>query len=166
MITLSQFNQLDTQEAQALIAPCVNIPRWCRALVAGRPYRNCHHLLAEASNLAAQWQAADFYQALEAHPRIGEQSTGSQPEAGLSKEEQSGVDKENTALAAALRQANERYEACFNQVFLIRARGRSGEEILPALERRLKNTPQQEYHEALTQLREITLIRLAGVISE
>jgi 2-oxo-4-hydroxy-4-carboxy-5-ureidoimidazoline decarboxylase len=37
-----------------------------------------------------------------------------------------------------LREGNARYEARFGRVFLIRAKGRSGEDILQALERRLK----------------------------
>jgi 2-oxo-4-hydroxy-4-carboxy-5-ureidoimidazoline decarboxylase len=44
--------------------------------------------------------------------------------------------------------------------------GRSGEDILQALERRLKNTDAQEVQAALEQLREITLLRLEGVIGE
>jgi 2-oxo-4-hydroxy-4-carboxy-5-ureidoimidazoline decarboxylase len=65
-----------------------------------------------------------------------------------------------------LREGNARYEARFGRVFLIRAKGRSGEDILQALERRLKNTDAQEVQAALEQLREITLLRLEGVIGE
>ncbi|MBH8469800.1 OHCU decarboxylase, partial [Klebsiella pneumoniae] len=50
--------------------------------------------------------------------------------------------------------------------FLIRAKGRSGEEILQALRARLENSDAQEVQAALEQLREITLLRLEGVISE
>jgi hypothetical protein len=49
---------------------------------------------------------------------------------------------------------------------LIRAKGRSGEEILQALHARLENSDAQEVRAALEQLREITLLRLEGVISE
>ncbi len=51
-------------------------------------------------------------------------------------------------------------------MFLIRAKGRSGEEILQALHARLENSDAQEVRAALEQLREITLLRLEGVISE
>jgi 2-oxo-4-hydroxy-4-carboxy-5-ureidoimidazoline decarboxylase len=49
---------------------------------------------------------------------------------------------------------------------LIRAKGRSGEDILQALDARLKNSDAQEVQAALAQLREITLLRLEGVVSE
>lgn len=65
-----------------------------------------------------------------------------------------------------MREGNARYEARFGRVFLIRAKGRSGEDILQALEGRLKNTNAQEVQAALEQLREITLLRLEGVIGE
>ena len=69
-------------------------------------------------------------------------------------------------LAQALREGNARYEARFGRVFLIRAKGRSGEDILQALRARLENSDAQEVWAALEQLREITLLRLEGVISE
>ena len=72
----------------------------------------------------------------------------------------------DTALAKALREGNARYEARFGRVFLIRAKGRSGEEILQALHTRLENSDAQEIRAALEQLREITLLRLEGVIHE
>ena len=72
----------------------------------------------------------------------------------------------DAALTQALREGNARYEARFGRVFLIRAKGRSGEEILQALNARLENNDTQEVLTALEQLREITLLRLEGVISE
>lgn len=86
--------------------------------------------------------------------------------AALSRREQSAVDSENERLAQALREGNARYEARFGRVFLIRAKGRSGDEMLQALTRRLQHTADEEVAEALAQLREITMLRLEGVIGE
>lgn len=44
--------------------------------------------------------------------------------------------------------------------------GRSGEEMLQALTRRLQHTADEEVAEALAQLREITMLRLEGAIGE
>lgn len=76
------------------------------------------------------------------------------------------MDSENERLAQDLREGNARYEARFGRVFLIRAKGRSGEEMLQALTRRLQHTADEEVAEALAQLREITMLRLEGVIGE
>lgn len=112
------------------------------------------------------WGENDLNAALSAHPRIGEKPSGSQAHATMSRQEQSAVDSDNERLAQALREGNARYEARFGRVFLIRAKGRSGEEILQALTRRLQHTADEEVAEALAQLREITMLRLEGAIGE
>ncbi len=56
------------------------------------------------------------------------------------------------------------YEQKFGQVFLIRAAGRSREEILAALNTRLAHTPEEELVVIGQQLREIAVLRLEGLI--
>lgn len=166
MIALKRFNQLNHDEATALLQPCVAIPAWTAALVQGRPYADLSALLSAAREVAQAWGEAELTQALCAHPRIGERPTGQQAHAALSRQEQGAVNASDRQLAQALQEGNARYEARFGRVFLIRAKGRSGEEILAALEQRLTNSEAQESTEALAQLREITLLRLEGAISE
>ena len=166
MIALHDFNQLPEKDAFTLLQPCVAIPGWADALALGRPYASRDELLSTANALTQNWDEAALAQALSAHPRIGEKPAGSAAEAALSRQEQGAVNDRDTALAQALREGNARYEARFGRVFLIRAKGRSGEEILQALRARLENSDAQEVQAALEQLREITLLRLEGVISE
>jgi 2-oxo-4-hydroxy-4-carboxy-5-ureidoimidazoline decarboxylase len=125
-----------------------------------------HALLQTAREAMDYWGEDELNAALSAHPRIGEKPTGGQAHAALSRQEQSAVDSENERLAQALQEGNARYEARFGRVFLIRAKGRSGEAILQALTRRLQHTADEEVTEALAQLREITMLRLEGVIGE
>ncbi|KGT86325.1 OHCU decarboxylase [Erwinia typographi] len=157
---LEPFNQAPVAEAKKLIAHCVAIPAWQQALVAARPFSSLTALLETGDRLAAAWDAQALNKALSAHPRIGEKAQGSGKEAELSRGEQSSVNAEDTALKQALKAGNAAYEQRFGRVFLIRAKGRSGEEMLAELLRRLANDPQQEQQEALGQLREITLLRL------
>ncbi|WP_049008402.1 2-oxo-4-hydroxy-4-carboxy-5-ureidoimidazoline decarboxylase [Enterobacter cloacae] len=166
MIALHDFNHLPDKDALALLRPCVAIPAWAEALVRGRPYPSREALFNAATAQAQTWDDAALAQALSAHPRIGEKLTGSQAEAALSRQEQGAVNDRDATLAQALREGNARYEARFGRVFLIRAKGRSGEEILQALHARLENSEAQEVQVALEQLREITLLRLEGVINE
>lgn len=166
MIALNHFNQLSGEEAASLLAPCVAVPGWTEALASGRPWRNRHELLSAAQQLMAAWGEAELNQALSAHPRIGEKPVGQQAHAALSRQEQGSVNDRDASLTQALKEGNARYEARFGRVFLIRAKGRSGEEILHALSRRLYNSDSEEVQEALAQLREITLLRLQGVIGE
>jgi len=61
---------------------------------------------------------------------------------------------------AALAAENRRYEERFGHVFLIFASGRSGNEILSELRRRMNNDPRTELEEAKRELRRIALMRV------
>ena len=163
---LTEFNDVPVHDALSLVAPCVAIPAWAENVVAARPYSSVDVLQHYASQLAHEWGSAELEQALCAHPRIGEKVQGNNKEAIFSKGEQSAVDTQNSALTLALAQGNAEYEERFGRVFLIRAKGRSGEDILAELHRRLNNSPAQEEAEALEQLRQITLLRLEGVFAQ
>lgn len=162
---LNDFNQASAAQAQAAIAHCVAIPAWQQALVAARPFASLTALYTTAQQLAQAWQGDALQQALSAHPRIGERAQGSSAESALSRQEQSAVNARDAALTQALAEGNAQYEARFGRVFLIRAKGRSGEEMLAALRRRLENDDAQEEQEAIGQLREITLLRLRGAFA-
>lgn len=161
---LAAFNQLAADEAQAAIRHCVAIPHWRQSLVAARPFTSTEALLATADALARQWQQPELEAALSAHPRIGERASGADKESALSRGEQSAMQQADHALQQAMQQGNQAYEARFGRVFLIRAKGRSGEQMLAELQRRLQNSEVTEQQEALDQLREITLLRLKETI--
>lgn len=164
MISLAQFNGLETSLALTLVAPCVAIPSWGEALCGGRPYTQLDDLHHRARHLAARWGESELAQALIAHPRIGEKPQTQDAHSALSRQEQGAVDDRDPLLTQSLQAGNRDYEQRFGRVFLIRAKGRSGEEILATLRRRLENTPAQELQASLDQLAEITLLRLTGVI--
>jgi 2-oxo-4-hydroxy-4-carboxy-5-ureidoimidazoline decarboxylase len=65
---------------------------------------------------------------------------------------------------AALLDGNRAYEQRFGHVFLIRASGRSPEEMLAELRRRLANDPVAERAEVTEQLAQITGLRVKGLI--
>lgn len=82
----------------------------------------------------------------------------------MSRAEQArlGIDAE---VQRRLDAGNAAYEEKFGFVFLIRAAGRSSEEILEALDERMTNTPETERLIAAEQLRQIAALRLEGMIS-
>ena len=162
---LSSFNSLPAPEAAALLRPCVDISRWVAELVAARPFAGKEQLLAAAATAAEPWSEAEIDAALARHPRIGERAEGASAEAGMSRDEQAGVSRD-AAVQAELRRLNLAYEEKFGRVFLIRAAGRSTEEILKQLNSRLDNSPEEEIAEVGRQLREIALLRLEGVIEQ
>ncbi|MEK8228894.1 2-oxo-4-hydroxy-4-carboxy-5-ureidoimidazoline decarboxylase [Oerskovia sp. M15] len=68
-------------------------------------------------------------------------------------------------VAEALRAGNVAYEEAFGQVFLIRASGRTAEEILGSLTERLTSSPEDEARVVAHELREIAVLRLRGLFS-
>ncbi len=135
------------------------------AVVAGRPYGSVDALVARAGELSRALPWAEVEQALAAHPRIGDRVSGDSAEAASSRREQSSVAEADDAVRAALQQGNRDYEARFDHVFLIRAAGRTPEEMLAELRRRLAHTPEQERAEVLEQLAQITELRIRGLVS-
>ena len=84
MITLDDFNYRSHEEVLTLLHPCVAIPGWAEALVAGRPYPSRDALFDAAQALTKSWDEHALTEALSAHPRIGEKPMGAPAEAARS----------------------------------------------------------------------------------
>ena len=162
---LEEFNEAEPAELMTVLRPCIDIERWCLGIVAARPFADLHQLLDCATTVADPFTAAEVDSAMAHHPRIGERAAGASPEANLSRKEQSAVDPTDSAIVTALAAGNRAYEAKFDQVFLIRAAGRSPQEIIKTLHQRMENTAAEEALIVAQQLREIAVLRLEGVMS-
>jgi OHCU decarboxylase len=164
-LRLEDFNGLERDAAMNVLRPCLDVDRWLTEVVDSRPYRSLNDLETAAREAADPLTTEEVEGALAHHPRIGERAAGSSAEASLSHSEQAGL-KVSDDVAARLEAGNRAYEERFGRVFLIRAAGRSSEEILEALETRLANEPDTEERLVADQLREIALLRLAGRVIE
>jgi 2-oxo-4-hydroxy-4-carboxy-5-ureidoimidazoline decarboxylase len=163
-IGLSEFNQLSREAAVQLLRPCLDIDRWISALVDRRPYGSVDQLAGAGREAADPFTAEEVETALAHHPRIGQRAEGESAEAALSRSEQAGLASDDD-VQRRLRAGNQAYEERFGQVFLIRAAGRSAEEILAALESRLTNDEKTEQIIVADQLRQIALLRLSKAVS-
>ncbi len=150
--------------AEALRA-CNAAPRFAAELVAGRPYPDVEALVARAEAVARALPWDEVALALAAHPRIGDRVEGSSSEAQASRREQSSMSAADDPTRAALLDGNRAYEERFDHVVLIRAAGRSPEEMLAELRRRLGNDEQTERRETTEQLAQITALRVRGMVS-
>jgi 2-oxo-4-hydroxy-4-carboxy-5-ureidoimidazoline decarboxylase len=149
----------DTVETtREVLLGCLSVPRWADDVRAGQPYADRDELLAAADRAARELTDDELDQALAGHPRIGERG-GVQ-----SQREQSGVDPGQVDTAARLAAGNAAYEERFGRVFLIRAAGRDGAEILAELDRRLRNDDATEREETVDNLRQIALLRLQAAL--
>jgi 2-oxo-4-hydroxy-4-carboxy-5-ureidoimidazoline decarboxylase len=160
------FNALADDQAILRLASCLQAPEWAASLLAGRPYPDRESLLATAYRFGVVLNDADLTIALSAHPRIGERPAGTGLDAAHSRAEQGGVDADDASLAHRLRTGNIAYENKFGRVFLIRAAGRDGPQILAALTERLENDPETEARVVRDQLAQIAQLRLGALLDE
>lgn len=160
---LSQFNQVDEQIARSVITPCLDITRWVDAIVDARPFDSVEAATEVAQQAANPFTSEEVDAALAHHPRIGEKAAGDSAEADLSRGEQASLSTDEQ-IQADLLAGNKAYEEKFGQVFLIRAAGRSAEEILEQLNTRLGNDAGAEASIIADQLRQIAVLRLSGAL--
>jgi 2-oxo-4-hydroxy-4-carboxy-5-ureidoimidazoline decarboxylase len=158
---VDEFNALPADDARALVAGWLGVRRWVDEIVAGRPYADTAALRARAHDAALDLTDHELASALSRHPRIGERPTLNGAESRHSRSEQAGV---RAADAERLRAANATYEQRFGHVFLVRAAGRTSDQILAELRRRLYNDEEAERAETVTALRDIALLRLSEVV--
>jgi 2-oxo-4-hydroxy-4-carboxy-5-ureidoimidazoline decarboxylase len=162
---LDDFNAEPADQAVQALRACNAAPRFAAELVAARPYPDVGALVARAEEVARALPWDEVSVALAAHPRIGDRPEGSSAEAEASRREQSSMTDADAATRAALVDGNHAYEERFGHVFLIRAAGRSPDEMLAELRRRLANDAEAEQREATEQLAQITALRVRGLVA-
>ncbi len=156
-VTLASFNAAPEQEAVSAMLACCASPRFAAAMAAGRPYASQTAALDAVASVFQTLAWPDVLEAVNGHPRIGDRVSGQ------SAAEQSGVADDSRAALAA---GNAAYEERFGHVFLICAAGRSGAQILAALEQRLHNDEMSERLVATRELRDITALRVGKALAE
>ena len=165
MPAIDEFNDEPADHAVQTLRACNAAPRFAAELVAGRPYRDAETLVARAEEVVRSLPWEDVAVALAAHPRIGDRVEGSSAEAQSSRKEQSSMADADDETRRALLEGNRAYEERFDHVFLIRASGRSPDEMLAELRRRLDNDEDAERAEVTEQLAQITGIRVKALVS-
>jgi OHCU decarboxylase len=124
------------------------------------PFATMEEVLAAADEIWGTLDPADWLEAFAAHPRIGERTGDRQ-----ASREQSGVAAADAGVHARLAQGNRDYEARFGYIFIISAQGKSAEDMLDALERRLRNPAGEELNVAAAEQAQITRIRLGRLLT-
>jgi 2-oxo-4-hydroxy-4-carboxy-5-ureidoimidazoline decarboxylase len=162
---LATFNELPADDARARLLVCLDAPRWAEAVTTARPYADVGELEDAMVAAAAVITDDDLEQALARHPRIGERADAAQHDAEHSTREQAGVDRGDADVLRALADGNRAYEERFGRVFIVRAAGRSGPEILDHLRHRLANSDEVERAATIDQLTQIAVLRMKEALS-
>jgi 2-oxo-4-hydroxy-4-carboxy-5-ureidoimidazoline decarboxylase len=157
---LARFNSEPVEQVEDVLQAINAAPRFATEVVVGRPYPDVDSLVRRVEQISRSLPWEEVAIALSDHPRIGERVIGSGTGARSSRREQNGMATADAEVRAALLAGNRAYEQRFHHVFLIRAAGRSAEEMLAELNRRLANDVEVERAEVTRQLAEITALRV------
>lgn len=134
-------------------------------MLARRPFESTPALFAAAREIWQGLQRADYLEAFQHHPRIGESLSELAKRfartASMAAREQSKVAQADEATLLALRDENQRYFERFGYIFIVCATGKSAPEMLTLLRERLSNEPDRELVIAAEEQAKITALRLA-----
>lgn len=133
-----------------------------------RPIANVAQLSNAADEVWSTMEEADWMEAFACHPRIGERKAvhATAKSEAWSRREQSSVNAAVERVLTELATGNVLYEQRFGFTYIVCATGKSAEEMLTILNRRLTRDRATELREAAEQQRQITQIRLGKWLVE
>jgi 2-oxo-4-hydroxy-4-carboxy-5-ureidoimidazoline decarboxylase len=166
--TLNAWNTADEPAALDAMLSCCGAQRWASAMVALRPIDSVFELSDAADRVWATMTEVDWMEAFACHPRIGERKAAQAPakSAAWSRQEQSSVAAAQSAVLEELVEGNALYEEKFGFTYIVCATGKTADEMLEILKRRLACDRAAELREAAEQQRQITQIRLGKWLVE
>ena len=168
MQDLDSLNALPAQDAETVFLQCCGSKRWAREMAAGRPYQSLETLIAKANDVWWSLASEDWLEAFRSHPKIGEKKAAapvSDQSSQWSGQEQAGMGNASRATVDSLAEFNQAYEQKFGFIFIICATGKSSEEMLSALRKRLDNDSAAELPIAAAEQSKITELRLKKLVS-
>jgi OHCU decarboxylase len=159
-VTIDALNRLDRDAAVAAFARCCGSTAWARSMAAARPFASLDAMASAGDTIWRALAPGDWLEAFAAHPEIGEKAGGS----SWSAREQSGMDAAGDDVRRRLARGNADYKSRFGYIFIVCATGKTGPDMLSALEARLANDPAVELGVASEEQRKITRLRLAKLM--
>ena len=164
---LEQFNDIAHDEAVEALLRCCHAPAWAEEVANRRPYDDAQTLYEAAKTVWWDLDRDDWLQAFDAHPKIGDVDSLRKKynaSRSWSEGEQQGVDAASEQTLQRLAQANDEYEERFGYIFIVCATGKSADEMLSILEKRLPNDPDEEIRIAAGEQAKITTLRLQKLL--
>ena len=162
-VTIEELNRMPAEEARAVLTRCCGSTAWVERMVARRPFVNLNHIVGIAAAIWMSLTPDDWREAFTHHPRIGDLESLQRRFAGtadLASREQAAVAAASRATLEALAEGNRAYEEKFGYIFILFASGRSADEMLAALRRRIVNDPETEIRNAAKEQMKIMRLRL------
>ncbi len=160
---LNELNNLSKEQAAHTFMQCCTSSHWVELMVDARPFADELQLKDVANIVWKGLNHADFLEAFEGHPKIGDVNSLRAKYANtkeLAGNEQGLVKQANDDVLEVLSQGNADYEEKFGFIFIVCATGKSAKEMSDLLQARLPNNKEQEFVNAAEEQRKIFQLRI------
>jgi 2-oxo-4-hydroxy-4-carboxy-5-ureidoimidazoline decarboxylase len=168
-MTLTELNNQKAEQSSHTFMQCCTSSAWVQRMVDARPF-NSEDALRMAGDTAWQGlQEADFLEAFEGPPKIGDVSSLRAKYANtkeLAGNEQGLVKEANDEVLNVLSQGNADYEEKFGFIFIVCATGKSAKEMSDLLQARLPNNKATELVNAAEEQRKIFQLRIDKALAQ
>lgn len=167
-MTISELNELSMTERYEKLLLCCGSAAWASQLNESFPVASFDHMLERSDAIWANVSKEDAMEAFSHHPKIGDIKSLEKKFASTKEwagNEQSGVNTATHDVLRALSKGNEDYEQKFGYIFIVCATGKSADEMLTLLHKRLPNDAELEWKIAAAEQNKITHIRLNKLIA-
>ncbi|MCR6651035.1 MAG: 2-oxo-4-hydroxy-4-carboxy-5-ureidoimidazoline decarboxylase [Cellvibrionaceae bacterium] len=168
-MTLDEFNALSSSDAKHLLIQCCAAQAWVDRMIAKRPFATFDDVLLATDHIWHTLSEADFLEAFEAHPQIGNVESLRAKYAStktLAAGEQAAVAVASEKVLRDLVDGNRVYLQKFGFIFIVFATGKSAEQMLSLLQARLPNDRYSEIKNAAEEQCKITRLRLQKLLGE
>lgn len=167
-MSITVLNALQPQAAHLAFMQCCTANTWVERMVAAMPYNNLAALSTQADISWQNLTEADYLQAFEGHPKIGDVSSLREKYRSTEKiaaGEQSGVNTATEQALGELKQLNDDYQEKFGFIFIVCATGKTATQMLDILVKRYANNRAEEIINAAEEQRKILQLRIEKMIA-
>lgn len=162
-MTLDELNNLNHDDAVDWFMQTCAAQNWCIDMSHARPFASDQDIIDVAQTHWAKCNTADFLQAFEAHPMIGDVNSLREKfkqTKAMASNEQSLTQLASEETLQALQALNHAYLEKHGFIFIIFATGKSADQMLQALQNRINNDTATEIANAAEQQLKIAILRI------
>jgi len=162
-MTIDEFYSLPEEVRRHELFKCCGCSSWVTQMLNKPRAMDLDEVMDQAKLAWRTSSKADWLEAFSHHPKIGDIESLKEKFASTAQwalGEQESVKAAPQNVIAALAEENRRYEDKFGFIFIVCATGKSSEEMLVALQHRLKNSSTEELQIAAQEQLKITKLRI------
>lgn len=158
-----KLNAMQVDELRNTLQKCCGASLWVQRMLESAPYTSTEDVLEKSDKAWSFCTEKDWLEAFDHHPKIGDLAS-LEKKFAVTKElaggEQAAVHRASPEVLEALANGNNEYEKKFGFIFIVCATGKSAEEMLEMLQKRLGNDRTTELKIAAAEQHKITRLRL------